>query len=113
MCTDQLPVGVCAAELNYVLRMRLEANDPHVLGSVDHRKYLLLWPQCFFQPKSAFTQQSGRITTGTGRDRRPCPYPCAAAVPLSCDTRAGEKGKSPNSGAAAAPAAWQPFCQRL
>ena len=93
MCTDQLPVGVCAAELNYVLRMRLEANDPQELGSVDHCTYLLLWPRCFFQAESAFTRHESRITTGAGRDWRPCPYPCTAAVPLSCDTRAGEKGK--------------------
>ena len=53
VCTDQLPVGVRAAELNYVLRMRLEANDPQELGSVDHCTYLLLWrlDGGRFQPK--------------------------------------------------------------
>ena len=32
-----LPVGVCAAELNHLPRMRLEATRPHELGSDDRR----------------------------------------------------------------------------
>ena len=78
MCTDQLPVGVCAAELNHVLRMRAEATDPHEMCGYGHDAYLLLWFSCFLQPEAAFTQPQGKITTGAGRDWRPCPYSCAA-----------------------------------
>ena len=108
VCTDQAPFGVCAAELNYELCMRVEATDPHDMCGYGEGAHLLLWLRCFLQPDGVFTWLQRWITTGASRDWRPCPYSCAAEVPPSCYTRAGENGKSPNSGAAAAPAAWQP-----
>ena len=108
MCTDQTQFGVCAAVLNYELCMRVEATDPHDMCGYGEGAHLLLWLRCFLQPDGVFTWLQRWITTGAGRDWRPCPYSCAAEVPPSCYTRAGENGKSPNSGAAAAPAAWQP-----
>ena len=61
-----LPVGVCAAELNHLPRMRLEATRPHELGSDDRRTQWFLWPRCYAQPEGAFTRQQRRITTGAG-----------------------------------------------
>ena len=105
MCTDQTQFGVCAAELNYELCMRVEANRPQELCGYGEGAHLLLWLRCFQQPDGVFTRLQSKITMGAGRDWRPRPYSCAAAVPPSCDTRAGKRRKSPNSGAAAAPAA--------
>ena len=108
-----LTFGTCAAELNHEPCMRTEATLPHELGSYDHATYLLLCAQCFLQPKCAFTRHKSWITTGTGSNWRPYPYPCATVAPPSRDTRAGEKGKSPKSAARQHPWPGKPLCQRL
>jgi len=61
-----LPVGVCAAELNHLPRMRLEATRPREFGSDARRTQCFLWPRCYAQPSHGSSAGPRRAPAAIG-----------------------------------------------